>query len=101
MQDGSTSHHLSPQTKSKKKSANLNASSIGGLSQALLDEEYMLSNSEDDGDGGCATSNGKARIKTRREGGKSNSPFKLNVNDSIQENMQNTTAAGCDPYANG
>jgi hypothetical protein len=45
------------------------------MSQALLDEEYMLSNSEDDESG----SNGKIKMKTRREGGgKSNSPFKLN-----------------------
>ena len=65
---------MSPQiTKSRRKSlGNLNQSSIGALSGVLLDEEYMLSNSEDEGDEGT----GKPRMKTRRDK-KSNSPMKL------------------------
>ena len=67
-------------TKSRKKSTgNLNQSSIGALSGVLLDEEYMLSNSEDDGDDGT----GKPKIKTRRDR-KSSSPIKLlDVGESL------------------
>jgi hypothetical protein len=67
--------------RSRKKSAgNLNQSSIGALSGILLDEEYMLSNSEDDGEG---DGTGKHKIRTRRDR-KSSSPMKLlDMGDSL------------------
>jgi hypothetical protein len=50
------------------------------MSGVLLDEEYMLSNSEDDGEG---DGTGKHKIKTRRDR-KSSSPMKLlDMGDSL------------------
>ena len=57
----------------KKKSANLNQSSFGGLSNQLLDEEYVLSNSEDE--------DGNQKMKTKRSRHKSISPTKKNSSD--------------------
>ena len=73
---------MSPQvTRSRKKSAgNLNQSSFGAFSGVLLDEEYMLSNSEDDGEGDCT---GKHKIRTKRDR-KGSSPMKLlDMGDSL------------------
>ena len=73
---------MSPQvTRSRKKSAgNLNQSSFGALSGVLLDEEYMLSNSEDDGEG---DGTGKHKIRTKRDR-KGSSPMKLlDMGDSL------------------
>jgi hypothetical protein len=70
------SPHLSKTT--KKKSANLNQSSYGGLSNQLLDEEYCLSNSEDED---C----GETKIKTKRTRHKSMSPTKKSNSDGISE----------------
>jgi len=66
---------MSPQvTRSRKKSlGNLNQSSIGAMSGILLDEEYMLSNSEDEGD---ETGTGKTKMRTKRDR-KCSSPMKL------------------------
>lgn len=69
-------------TRSRKKSAgNLNQSSIGALSGILLDEEYMLSNSEDEGDN--TEGKQKTKMRTRRDM-KGSSPTKiLDIGESL------------------